>query len=416
MTTRLPLLTLLLVGAGCRTELFALPDAAVPSCATDPGLICVRREAGPCSRLVQVAAVCEHDSARCPDGSRPYRPAPDFTSCRPFYPEGPSEGGGGPFTRLDSAGLTVETDDGRCLQLPHHAVLRDGSVVEWPGLYLDDAQPTNTCPDAASFIAGPDGKPRSVVDASALGDGEIPSLRSSALRQGASLVFFRRYALDAAQVFGVRNLGSAVSVWNSGSETLRLHGDLLFPITDESGDLGIDFGDAAVLDGGALYLLGCGGPPRFLSYDCQLARLTASAADDPASWAFFDGRAFTSQREHAATLFESGPERAALFHGADGRWVHLYIVGFGTRVELRTAPALTGPWSGGTPLIDCELPADDEHAYCAGVAVRPELFDPLRPRQIVVQYDVNTLADDAEPRRAARPADYWPRLVRVELP
>jgi hypothetical protein len=129
---------------------------------------------------------------------------------------------------------------------------------------------------------------------------------------------------------------------------------------------------------------------------------------------YLGDRGWSAGAADAAIVFHSGPDRSGVvFHGRRGEYLHVYAEGFGTRLVVQRAALPEGPWSAPALLIPCAVPAGDASAFCREPAVHPELMDPLRPDELAITYDLDT-PDTA--RRAERPLDYWPRLVRVAIP
>jgi hypothetical protein len=391
------LLISLLALAGCKTRLdeavTSPPDSG--SCSTG-NLKCAARSAGACSRLQLVPAVCDASGARCPEGSREVNGFAPGDTCLPFH--GPQS----PITSLGSLGVSIDDGAGHCLWVLDDAQLPDGDSLS-PAVIVDENQAEMACPGVPNFL---DGSHAPVVVAEGVPP-DIISLHDSVVFGGESLVLFRRYTLDATQGFGVRKLGSGIARWDPVQKKVIVPA----PIWTDP----IDFGDTALTDGDSLFVYGCGGMPLFLTFACQLARSMGNTTD-PASYQFWNGTSFVADRQASAKIFESGPERSSVrFHPATNQFIHLFIVGFGTQLELQTARSPNGPWSAARVLADCDLPSDDPHVYCAGAAIHDELADPLHPEWLVVHYDIGTLSTDGPARRAAHPESYWTHLVRVAL-
>jgi hypothetical protein len=162
--------------------------------------------------------------------------------------------------------------------------------------------------------------------------------------------------------FNFHSLGQSVAVWSDFSvEPTRsvltpgaAHPTLMFGASDPP------WGTAAVIDGGMLYVFACGGDDG-LSPPCSLARVDPAQVLDRSQWRFWNGRAFSSTGN--ATLFVGAPSVTVAWNAHLGKWLALYAEPLSNRVVGRTAPALTGPWSGAKLLFTAKK--DPEGAYDA---------------------------------------------------
>lgn len=408
------LFLLMVVGSGCTRPLGSWfdsnPDAAVvppdaSPCATGPDFYCARREDGPCSRWVTVSPECSPLGVwQCPAESKVLGETSDpVESCLPLYGEH------SPFVWLASTGTPVARGDGRCMWILSDGVTAGDEHLSHPAVLLPSAPSSGDCLPGAEVLGGE--APFSVADETDLGEVDIASLGDGFRWGGRTWIYYRHWVWDANQVFGVRLLGTRLAWYHHETESVRfLDGFLWEPE--------LAFGDAAVVADGVPYVFGCHGPPTFLSYECHVARLTGTDIGDPASYEHFAGDGeWSSDIAEEVPVFESGPHRTAVrFHPGLDSYILLFAHGFGTQIEMRLAPSPEGPWTAPVVVADCELPASDPDAFCATPALHLELMNDWRPEQLAVTYDIGTLAPDAEARRAAAPAAYWPRLVRFELP
>jgi hypothetical protein len=169
--------------------------------------------------------------------------------------------------------------------------------------------------------------------------------------------------------------------------------------------------DAAVVDGDFVYAFGCPGTPRWLVEDCLVGRAPIERARDAAAWSIFGAGGWGAGEP--VVVFGSGPHRGPVVRDPRGGFVHVWAAGFGRSIEISRAARPEGPWSAPTTLLACDLPRTDVDSYCAGPIVHLELFDPLRPNEIVLSYAIGTTAPDGRERREAEPLAYWPHTVRV---
>lgn len=349
--------------------------------------------------------MCGADAAwRCPSGSRPYEAAPGpADDCLPFHSDG------GPFGSLGSTGITLETGDGRCLWIMNDAIQPGGSYLSNPAAAVPDDLPLGACPSEGSFIGG--SRPVSVIDPAALGEDALVSPGDSVRFDGRSWMYARQWVLDAAQPFGVRKLGTRLGWFDEGAQSVRFLDEFLW-----SADR--DFGDSALLVDGSPYVFGCSGEPHFLSYDCYLARLDQGPIEQASSYRYYAGPGqWAPDQAQGAVVFFAGPHRSSVrYLPLLGRYIHVFIEGFGDHIDYRLSDFPEGPWTSPETLAGCRLPPDDPDAFCGYPELHLELMDPFKPSEVALTYDVTTLAPDGQERRHADPAAYWPRLVRASLP
>ncbi|MCA9670421.1 MAG: DUF4185 domain-containing protein [Myxococcales bacterium] len=375
-----------------------LGDAAA-ACAGNTPPRCIKRRG--CSAPELVAPQCDAASGQfsCPAGAQVYQRAQSSGSCRPFY--------GAPGVSTFGAGVTVEAADGRCLWLFGGS---DGSGPHHPVAAVAGDYAPGSCP-TGPLVTRPDGTALDSVDLTNAGSDKLVSLLHSVRVGQRTYVYYRLYVWDANAVFGVRGLGVGVAPFDETTLRIPISSQLLWPNAQ-------DFGDAVVRDASdqRVYLTGCG-RSKGLTGDCHLARIDGAAnlADTGAYQYWVGGDQWTRDTSSArVALFDSGPERSVVQrHG--GGYVHIFIAGFGSTIEVRTAPAIEGPWTKARNLVRCDLPEDDPDAYCAEPMLHPELSDPTRPDELVITHNVRSLAKDQDVRRRQRPADYTLRLVRGQL-
>lgn len=398
-----------------RSVALMLAAFAAASCGTRTGLLdppatppsdaatCVAPDADPCGppRLVPSACDAATLSWTCPPGSRPFARAtarPEV--CRPFSEPG------GPVLSLGGSLARVPTDDGRCLWIAEEVTLSPGQQLRNVAFEVDDEAPFGQCPLRPSFAGG-------VARTAVVIEGDDPSLVAQITggyrRGGATTVTYRLFRREAGAAFGLRELGTGLGRWDARSQRIVVPGPggLRFG-TD------LDLGDASLSLGEQAYLFGCPGPPMFLTERCVAGRLDEADRLE----LFGGGRWIESARgSDATTVFESGPwiSSVVALPGA-ARLAHVFAVGFGSDLQAHTAAAPEGPWTSATSLARCDLPSDDDSAFCAGPVVHLELADPTRPGELPVTYGVGTTAEDQAARAAARPEAYWSRLQWVRVP
>lgn len=394
---------LALSGCGARTLLEH--DACERALVEASDLECVAPQEDACAMPELVAPVCDATTKRvaCPTGSRPLvRVAPDAaSSCLPFSdPDGP-------IAALGSSLVRVPTDDGRCLWIAEDVRTTNGEDLRNVAFETDPSLPFGTCPTEARLAS------HGLASAVTVEGPEDPSVLvqiSSAFRKdGATRVLYRLFQLDASAPFGVANLGSGVGRWDASTQRI-----VVSPPTELAFSVEENIGDAALVEGGLVYVYGCPYEDG-LTNQCLVMRVPEDAAD----WRVFsstNGWVVPVDAELASPIFSSGPWVSTVARRGAARLLHLYAIGFGRTLETSSAQNPEGPWTNGPTLAGCDLPSDDADAFCAGPVVHDELTDPTRPTEAWVSYGVGTTAPDQAERRAANPRAYWTRLARVSLP
>jgi hypothetical protein len=211
------------------------------------------------------------------------------------------------------------------------------------------------------------------------------------------------FAVDAPRAVLIANPDDDPSAWRATS--------VVVPANPWNVFLGTG---AAVIEGGYLYLLSCVEPGN---HDVYLARWpVASAAegrfDDP-EW-FLGNGGWQPQSALAAAparLFGGGHTEFSVFFDADtARYVQLQATGFPGDLTMRTAPALTGPWSEARVVYrPPELACSGTLTYAA--KAHPALSSPDLARRIAVSY-----ASNADFSRVVNDLSlYFPRFVRLDV-
>ncbi len=140
---------------------------------------------------------------------------------------------------------------------------------------------------------------------------------------------------------------------------------------------------------------------------------------DSAEWWAGDGRGWVPE----ASLGEGGPAFVLDDAGSEcslhrdersGWFIHIASYGFGaSTIGLRTAPALTGPWS--PPVVVYRPPeSDGEQPLVYAAKAHPELAGP-DAADLVVTYATNSLEFGDLFTREGACSLYWPRVVLVKI-
>jgi hypothetical protein len=123
------------------------------------------------------------------------------------------------------------------------------------------------------------------------------------------------------------------------------------------------FGEAAVILDGDLYAFAC--ERSSLSFPCQLGRVPFSQALTRSAWQFWDGTAWTADLSAAQPLFDGAPIMGVFFDDHFQLWMALYAEPLSNQVVLRTAPAITGPWSSELGLFVADRKGQGGNSYDA---------------------------------------------------
>ena len=145
----------------------------------------------------------------------------------------------------------------------------------------------------------------------------------------------------------------------------------------------------------------------------------AEGVVDVAEWWADDGRGWVPESSFGAggpafVLNDAGSECSLHWDERMGSFIHIASYGFGaSTIGLRTAPALTGPWS--SPVVVYRPPeSDGPGAFVYAAKAHPELVGP-DAADLVVTYATNSFKfGDLFTQQGARSL-YWPRFVVVRV-
>jgi Domain of unknown function (DUF4185) len=142
--------------------------------------------------------------------------------------------------------------------------------------------------------------------------------------------------------FNFYGVGQSFAVWSDLSELPErpvvspgsAHPTLLFS-QDEPG-----FGGASAIDEDTLFAFA---PVQDgLSFHFLLGKVALESVLDRSAWRFWDGAQWSTALSSARPVFDAA---SVQFNAYLGQWMAIYSAVFSNDVMLRTAPALTGPWS-----------------------------------------------------------------------
>jgi len=152
-----------------------------------------------------------------------------------------------------------------------------------------------------------------------------------------------------------------------------------------------------------------------LAIDAQhrgmLARFPLAAFDLRATQ-WWDGKAWGAGPP-AVVIDDAGPEASLHFDAALGLWIHVASRGFGaTTIAVRTAQAVTGPWSAPQTAFTPPESAGPSPLVYAGKA-HPELATP--DGSLAVTYATNSFNFADLVSADGQAHLYWPRFTRLSL-
>jgi Domain of unknown function (DUF4185) len=155
--------------------------------------------------------------------------------------------------------------------------------------------------------------------------------------------------------FNFHGVGQSVAIWSDfDSDPTRPiltpgadHPTLMWA-EDEPG-----WGTAAVIDGDLLYVFACDSGNAF-SPPCSLAQVAPENVLDRSSWQFWNGSAWTPSMDQKRSLFSGAPSVTVAKSAYLGKWTAIYAEPLSNHVVIRTADALTGPWSEAKLLFDAK--------------------------------------------------------------
>jgi hypothetical protein len=165
-----------------------------------------------------------------------------------------------------------------------------------------------------------------------------------------ALVFYMVvYALPGS--FNFQGSGNSVALWQDFSQQPQRptfnppivpdHPDLMFDQNEAN------FGTAAFISGGILYIYGCGTPSNGADKGCRLAKVDPSIVLDRSAWTFYAGSGnWSSQLSSAVSVIPDANIMSVSWNDYLQQYVAIYSQIFSQNVMIRTSPNPEGPWSG----------------------------------------------------------------------
>jgi Domain of unknown function (DUF4185) len=165
--------------------------------------------------------------------------------------------------------------------------------------------------------------------------------------------------------FNFHGVGQSVAVWNDFSDEPTRpspspgadHPTLLFQQYEPG------WGTAAVIDGDLLYAFACDSDSNGLSPSCYLAEVPPESVLDKSAWRYWNGSSFVESESDKHELFIGAPSVTVQRSAHLGKWAAVYCQPLSNHVVIRTADAISGPWSDAKLLFDAKK--DPAGAYDA---------------------------------------------------
>ncbi len=186
-----------------------------------------------------------------------------------------------------------------------------------------------------------------------------------------ALVFYMVvYAQPGA--FNFQSSGNSVALWQDFQQLPQRpafnppivagHPDLMFDENEPN------FGTAAFIEDGMLYIYGCGTPSNGADKGCRLGRVDPGSVQDRSAWTFYAGNGnWSSQLGDAVSVFTGSSIVSVSWNSFLQQYVAVYSPPFSQNVVMRTAPNPEGPWSSEVVAFVAMQPASgnvyDAHAH-----------------------------------------------------
>ncbi len=145
------------------------------------------------------------------------------------------------------------------------------------------------------------------------------------------------------------------------------------------------YASAAAVKDDTLYAFGCDSDG--FGKPCRLARVALAEVLNRDAWRYYaGGDRWSEEPGDAIGLFDGMDMTTVHYSPRFERWLAFYSPPFANRVALRSAPALTGPWSDEATAFDTLAPVDDPDHYAYSGLGHPELQSADGSREYVSYY------------------------------
>jgi hypothetical protein len=200
----------------------------------------------------------------------------------------------------------------------------------------------------------------------------------------------RRGGDAAGTVWDFNPVGTTVAIVHNPSDeprAWRVNTFDLGPI--EQAGRRIAWGVAAARETSSrVFVLGVDGTET-LNKKLVLARVESDRIGDRRHWQFWTGRDWSRRRTDATPVCDHVADELSI-HKQGRHWVMVYMEpNLGRRIMVRTARALSGPWTGPRIIYECPEPAIDKHQIVYAARAHPELAG-SSSRDLLVSYAVNS--------------------------
>jgi len=179
-----------------------------------------------------------------------------------------------------------------------------------------------------------------------------------------ALVFYMVvYALPGS--FNFQGIGNSVATWSDFSRqpqrptfnppVVTDHPDLMFDQNQPN------FGSAAFINSGVLYIYGCGIPSNSSDKGCRLAQVDPGSVLNNAAWTYYAGNGNWSPQLHdAVSVIPDANILSVSWNDYLQQYVAIYSQLLSNNVMIRTAANPEGPWSGEKNLFTARQPTSGD--------------------------------------------------------
>lgn len=167
--------------------------------------------------------------------------------------------------------------------------------------------------------------------------------------------------------FNFQGVGQSFAIWHDLSlpperpvlDPEAQHPTLLFGAEEPGYGLGVSIEDDM------LYAFACA--QDGFSFPCTLGRVAPDQVLSRAAWSFWDGDRWSSDMGAAKALFDGASILSVARDAHLGLFLAVYSAPLSNEVHVRTAPALTGPWSDEVTLFVADRKTEDGDVYDAAL-------------------------------------------------
>jgi hypothetical protein len=238
------------------------------------------------------------------------------------------------------------------------------------------------------------------------------------LDEGPLVIFLYAIVATPGQGLGFASAGYAIAVIDDPDASVETWSPRIVDVAPSSFDA--IPATAVVQDGEHIVAVAirqegthAGALVRYPSY------LLAQGDVDSAEWWAGEERGWTPESSlgeggPAFVLDDAGAECSLHWDERSGSFIHIASYGFGaSTIGLRTAPALTGPWS--SQVVVYRPPeSDDPQPFVYAAKAHPELVGP-DAADLIVTYATNSFEFGDLFTQEGAHSLYWPRVVLVRL-